>query len=40
VLGLELEIHYNADLRVMASSDCDGEHYAIELDDNGNMTGL
>ncbi|WP_422418950.1 RHS repeat-associated core domain-containing protein [Pseudomonas sp. GZD-222] len=40
VLGRELEVHYNADHRVIASRDYGGERYAIELDDNGNMVGL
>ncbi|MFJ1337603.1 RHS repeat-associated core domain-containing protein [Pseudomonas caricapapayae] len=40
VLGRELEVHYNADHRVIASRDYGGERYVIELDDNGNMVGL
>ncbi len=40
VLGRELEVHYNEDHRVVASRDYGGERYAIEIDDNGNMTGL
>ncbi|MET3052349.1 RHS repeat-associated core domain-containing protein [Pseudomonas alkylphenolica] len=40
VLGRELEVHYNADHRVIASRDYGGERYAIDLDDNGNMVGL
>lgn len=40
MLSRELEIHYNADHRVIASRDYGGERYAIELDDAGNMTGL
>ncbi len=40
VLGRELEVHYNADHRVIASRDYGGEHYVIELDDNGSMVGL
>ena len=40
VLGRELEVHYNADHRVIASRDYGGERYAIELDEQGNMVGL
>ncbi|MET4715891.1 YD repeat-containing protein, partial [Pseudomonas sp. PvP125] len=40
VLGRELEIHYNADHRVIASRDYGGERYAIDIDDTGNMTGV
>jgi RHS repeat-associated protein len=40
VLGRELEVHYNADHRVIASRDYGGEHYKIDIDDSGNMTGL
>ncbi|POA17589.1 type IV secretion protein Rhs, partial [Pseudomonas sp. FW300-N1A1] len=40
VLGREAEIHYNGDHRVTSSRDFGGEHYAIEIDDTGNMTGL
>ncbi len=40
VLGREAEVHYNADYRVVASSDFGGERYQIDLDANGNMTGL
>ncbi len=40
VLGRELEVQYNADHRVVASRDYGGERYAIELDEQGNMTGL
>nr|WP_268796877.1 RHS repeat-associated core domain-containing protein [Pseudomonas sp. BSw22131] len=40
VLGRELEIHYNADHRVIASRDFGGERYVIDIDEIGNMTGL
>uniref|UniRef100_UPI00158D1963 DUF6531 domain-containing protein n=1 Tax=Pseudomonas sp. KK4 TaxID=1855729 RepID=UPI00158D1963 len=40
VLGREAEIHYNSDHRVTSSRDFGGEHYVIEIDDTGNMTGL
>ncbi|SEK57365.1 RHS repeat-associated core domain-containing protein [Pseudomonas agarici] len=40
VLGRELEIHYNEDHRVTSSRDFGSEHYVIDLDDNGNMTGI
>ncbi|AZF13720.1 Rhs-family protein [Pseudomonas sp. R3-18-08] len=40
MLGRELEIHYNEDLRVIASRDIGGEHYAIDLDEAGNTTGI
>ncbi|RMS61207.1 YD repeat protein, partial [Pseudomonas syringae pv. aceris] len=40
VLGRELEIHYNKDHRVTSSRDYSGDHYVIEIDDTGNMTGL
>ncbi len=40
VLGRELEIHYNADHRVIASRDFGGERYVIDIDETGNMTGL
>ncbi|KPB28312.1 hypothetical protein LT706_00095 [Pseudomonas syringae pv. syringae] len=40
VLGRELEIHYNKDHRVTLSRDYSSDHYVIEIDDTGNMTGL
>jgi RHS repeat-associated protein len=40
VLGREAEIHYNTDHRVIVSRDFGGEHYVIDIDDKGNMTGL
>ncbi len=40
VLGRELQVHYNADHRVIASRDYGGERYAVELDEQGNMVGL
>ncbi len=40
VLGREAELHYNSDNRVTSSRDFGGEHYVIEIDDTGNMTGL
>nr|WP_256658686.1 RHS repeat-associated core domain-containing protein [Pseudomonas sp. LP_7_YM] len=40
VLGRELEVHYNEDRRVIASRDYGGEHYSIDLDEAGNMTGI
>ena len=42
VLSRGLEVHYNEDHRVFAGRDYGGERYAIEIeiDDNGNMTGL
>ena len=40
VLRREAEIHYNSDHRVTSSRDFGGEHYVIEIDDTGNMTGL
>ncbi|KPY76917.1 YD repeat-containing protein, partial [Pseudomonas amygdali pv. tabaci] len=33
-------IHYNKDHRVTSSRDYSGDHYVIEIDDTGNMTGL
>ncbi|RMN49387.1 hypothetical protein ALQ58_04656, partial [Pseudomonas syringae pv. apii] len=40
VLGRELEVHYNEDRRVTSGRDYGGEHYTIDIDENGNITGL
>ncbi|MGE8417145.1 DUF6531 domain-containing protein, partial [Pseudomonas sp.] len=40
VLGRELEIHYNADHRVIASRDLGGERYAMDFDEVGNLIGI
>ncbi|QKZ02404.1 RHS repeat-associated core domain-containing protein [Pseudomonas eucalypticola] len=40
VLGREAQVHYNADRRVVASTDFGGERYQMALDDRGNLTGL
>ncbi|PWB29087.1 type IV secretion protein Rhs, partial [Pseudomonas sp. SDI] len=39
-IGRNAEIHYNEQLRVIASQDYGGERYAIQLDAAGNMLGL
>ena len=39
-LGRKATVHYNADFRVVASTDFGGEHYQIELDTYGDMTAL
>ncbi|MEE4716347.1 RHS repeat-associated core domain-containing protein [Pseudomonas alliivorans] len=40
VLGRHAEVTYNADRRVVASTDFGGERYTIDLDDTGNITTL
>ncbi|WP_163019894.1 DUF6531 domain-containing protein, partial [Pseudomonas viridiflava] len=40
VLGRHAEVTYNADRRVVASTDFGGERYTIDLDDTGNITAL